>query len=92
MTTLADPDVQVKLLKARRALERPNILEGVPDTQRWNVRCMHVGCDWKVEGLLSCDASTTAGQLHANATGHPCRRRAVVEFEAGTIRAEREVS
>jgi hypothetical protein len=49
---------------------------------------MHLECDWSVEGLFSEDAARTGGKLHNDATGHPVKLRAVIEFECGIIRAE----
>lgn len=64
-------------------------LEAVKDSQRWNARCMHRDCDWRVEGLFSADAANTAAQLHWNTTRHPVNLRALIEFECGVVRSTR---
>lgn len=92
MPTLAPPDsdLNVNLWKERRRFERPEPLQAASDSQRWSARCMHADCDWRVEGLFSDAAATTAGQLHADSTGHLVKRRAVIEFECGIIRSQLE--
>jgi hypothetical protein len=89
MPSLPDPDSQinVNLWKERRRLERPEPLQATSDTQRWTARCMHVECGWAVEGLASEEAARTGGEIHNGGTGHPVKLRAVVEFDAGVIRA-----
>lgn len=87
MTTLADPDVNVKLLKAKNRLEPAQAL----DQQRWSPRCMHRACSWKEEGLQNEAAARAIAQFHANATGHPVKLHAVIEFDCGVVRPESEL-
>ena len=87
MPTLDSSANSVKLLKEGRRLEREPF-RAVSDAQRWTARCMHLDCEWSVEGLFSEDAARTGGKLHNDATGHPVKLRAVIEFECGIIRAE----
>ena len=87
MPTLDSSANSVKLLKEGRRLEREP-LRAANDSQRWTARCMHLECDWSVEGLFSEAAARTGGELHNDATGHPVKLRAVVEFDCGIIRAE----
>jgi len=88
MSTLAEPDINVKLLKEGRRFERPDPLQAVSDSQRWSARCMYLDCHWAVEGLLSEAAARTGGEIHHGGTGHTVKLRAVIEFDCGIIRSE----
>lgn len=87
MPTLANPDVNVKLLKESRRVER-EALGCVKDSERFNARCMNVMCSWHVLGLLTVDAVETAARIHNDAFGHPVRITMTAEFECGKVRTE----
>lgn len=82
MTTLADPDIDVKLLKEKKRFKP---LDQEP---RWSLRCMHRACSWNQEGLQNEAAATAVAQFHANATGHPVKLHAVIGFDCGVVRPQ----